>query len=219
VAPGLRYRPGPADTGRVVSRSAAWQVGHVLAGLIPPDGVPNNHIAWKTGTSYGHRDTWAIGWDGGHVVGVWIGRPDGTPVPGAFGAEIAAPVLFKAFQRLKPATEPLGPPPPETLLLPTARLPQPLQRFRGRTAAFEAPSDAPKLAFPPDGAVLPLSGGRLAVKLRDGVPPFTLLANGLPLATGVRQREIWLDLGGVGFSELSVIDGQGRSDRVRVELR
>ena len=57
------------------------------------------------------------------------------------------------------------------------------------------------------------------VKLRDGVPPFTVLANGVPLLNGVYRREITVPLIEAGFSELSVIDAQGRADRVRIELR
>ena len=82
--------------------SADQRLGHlsdILSGIAPPNGALRNGLAYKTGTSYGHRDTWAIGFDGKHVAGVWIGRPDGTPVPGAFGAEVAAPVLFEVFQR------------------------------------------------------------------------------------------------------------------------
>lgn len=123
-----------------------------------------------------------MGYDGRHVIGVWIGRPDGTPVPGAFGGDLAAPLLFEAYQRLDSAPEPLPPPPPETLLLATANLPQPLRRFTGREAAFAPAPDAPKLIFPPDGARLALVAGDLAVKLRDGTPPFTILANGRPVA-------------------------------------
>lgn len=214
VTPGLGEELGP-----LVSRSAAWQVGHVLAGLIPPPGAPQGPVAWKTGTSYGHRDAWAIGFDGRHVVGVWIGRADGTPVPGAFGGSLAAPVLFDAFQRLTPQRTPLPAPPPETLLLGNAQLPAPLQRFRGRDAVFEAADDAPKLAFPPDGAQVRRSGGVLTVKLRDGTPPFTVLADGRPLRTGARRREIALDLPGAGWTRLTVLDAEGRSDRVTVDLR
>ncbi len=210
----LHMTGGAGGGDRIVSRSAAWQVGHILSGLVPPDGAPRNHLAYKTGTSYGHRDAWAIGFDGAHVIGVWIGRPDGTPVPGAFGGDLAAPVLFKAFQRLKPALDPLPPPPPETLIVSTADLPQPLQRFRGRHAVFEAEPDAPKLAFPPDGARLALDGGGLVLKLRDGAPPFTVLANGAPVLTGYHQRQADLGQVGKGFLRLSVIDAKGRSDRV-----
>ncbi|THD76648.1 penicillin-binding protein 1C [Thalassobius vesicularis] len=213
------HETGAAQPGaRFVSRSAAWQVGYILSGMTPPPGAPANRLAYKTGTSYGHRDAWAIGFDGTHVIGVWIGRPDGTPVPGAFGGDVAAPVLFEAFQRLKPQLDPLPPPPPETLLVTASLLPQPLRRFRGRDAAFLPDADAPKLAFPPDGARLPLDSHGLVVKLRDGRPPFTLLANGQPILTGGRDREVMLPAMGKGFVTLSVIDAQGRSDRVNIRV-
>lgn len=208
----------PGQGAQIVSRAAAWQVGHILSGLTPPPGAPQGRLAYKTGTSYGHRDAWAIGYDGAHVIGVWIGRPDGTPVPGAFGGDLAAPVLFDAFQRLKPALEVLPPPPPETLLVGAALLPQPLKRFQGRNAVFQEDSDAPKLAFPPNGARLPLTDAGLVVKLRDGAPPFTLLANGAPVLTGNRLREVALTEIGKGFVTLSVIDARGRSDRVNIRL-
>lgn len=57
-------------------------------------------IAWKTGTSYGFRDAWAIGVTDRYTVGVWIGRPDGTPNPGYFGANAAAPLLMNVFAML-----------------------------------------------------------------------------------------------------------------------
>ena len=50
-----------------------------LISVYEPPGAPENRLAYKTGTSYGHRDAWAIGFDGAHVVGVWMGRPDGSP--------------------------------------------------------------------------------------------------------------------------------------------
>ncbi|SEQ17560.1 penicillin-binding protein 1C [Thalassovita taeanensis] len=219
VAKPLHWRPGPATVGaQIVSRTAAWQVGNILSDMAPPPGAPRNRLAFKTGTSYGHRDAWALGFDGAHVIGVWLGRPDGTPVPGAFGGDLAAPVLFEAFQRLKPKLEPLPPPPPETLLVGASLLPQPLQRFRGRQALFLPQADAPKLIFPPDGAELPLEGGALTVKLRDGVPPFTWLADGTPVLTGAHGRQAVLQGIGAGFVTLSVIDAQGRSDRVHLRV-
>lgn len=214
----LRYRPG-ADgrAGRVVTRAAAWQVGHILASLDPPPGAPAEALAYKTGTSYGHRDAWAIGFDGRHVVGVWMGRPDGTPVPGAFGGELAAPVLFEAFQRLKPAFDPLPPPPPETLIVATADLPPPLRRFRAAGGVAPDP-DRVKLAFPPDGAVLSATDA-VTIKLHDGRAPFTLLANGAPVVQNLRRREVRLPMVGRGFSTITVIDAAGRADRVQFELR
>ncbi|MEH7830182.1 penicillin-binding protein 1C [Gemmobacter sp. JM10B15] len=208
-----------ADAGqRVVSAVAAWQVADILSGLAPPPGAPENRLAYKTGTSYGHRDAWAIGFDGRHVVGVWMGRADGTPVPGAFGADTAAPVLFQAMGRISRSLTPLPPPPPATLLVSNADLPQPLQRFRSRNAAFQA-ADAPVLAFPPDGAEVERLNGRVLVKLRGGTAPFTVMADGLPLKTNLTTRETLLEMAGAGFVTLSVIDAAGLSARARLIIR
>ncbi len=57
-------------------------------------------IAWKTGTSYGFRDAWAIGVTPKYVVGVWVGNADGEGRPGLVGVQAAAPILFDIFDRL-----------------------------------------------------------------------------------------------------------------------
>ncbi len=215
----LHYRAGaaPGPGRRLMRREAAWLVGDILAGIAPPAGAPADRVAYKTGTSYGHRDAWALGFDGRHVIGIWIGRPDGTPVPGAFGAALAAPVLFEAFTRLKPRADRLPPPPPGTVIAANARLPQPLQRLRSRDALFRPDPDAPSVAFPPDGAVL-APGGPLVLKVRDGVGPFTWLADGRPLAVAEREREVQVELPGTGFITLSVVDARGRSARAQVRI-
>ncbi len=204
---------------RVIGAAAAWQVGDILAGLAPPPGAPENRLAYKTGTSYGHRDAWAIGFDGSHVIGVWMGRPDGTPVPGVFGADLAAPVLFQAFARLKPTLAPQPPAPPATLLVSNAQLPQPLQKFRSRSAAFQPDADAPVVAFPPDGAEVELLPDGLMVRVSGGRAPFTWLVDGHPIALSMRDRQAMLAQIGRGFVTLSVIDAEGRSARAKVRLR
>lgn len=208
-----------AEGQRVLGAAAAWQVADILAGLPPPPGAPRNRLAYKTGTSYGHRDAWAIGFDGRHVIGVWMGRPDGTPVPGAFGADTAAPVLFQAFSRLKRQLDPKPPAPPQTLLLSNAELPRPLQTFRSRAAALQGGSAGPAVTFPPEGAEVDLLDGGLLVKVQGGRAPFTWLADGVPLAVARRDRATLLHLPGQGFVTLSVIDAEGRSDRVRLRAR
>ncbi|QBF29824.1 penicillin-binding protein 1C [Thalassococcus sp. S3] len=209
----------PAPVKRVMGEVAAWQVGHILAGLAPPPGAAAGVLAYKTGTSYGHRDAWAIGWDGRHVIGVWMGRADGTPVPGAFGGDLAAPVLFEAFNRLKPRFDPLPPPPAATLLVGAAHLPPPLQRFRPRGAGFARDAAAPQLVFPPDGAVLASGSDPLTLKLRGGTPPFAVLRDGAPLRTGIRQREVEVPRPGPGFATFSVVDAAGQADRVQIQHR
>ncbi|MEO0939472.1 MAG: penicillin-binding protein 1C [Pseudomonadota bacterium] len=195
---------------RLVAARAAWQVGDMLKGLVP--GAPQ--IAIKTGTSYGHRDAWAIGWDGRHVIGVWMGRPDGTPVPGAFGADLAIPVLLEAFGRAAPERTAPPPPPPDALLLPTARLPENLRHFGGPMRV----ADGPAIAFPPAGATL-AAADDLVIKLRGGTLPLTVLLNGAPAAVNLRSRTAILPWPGAGFSRVSVIDAKGRSAAVEIRLQ
>ncbi len=211
---GASQPPGP----RLFRPEAAWLTADILAGLPPPPNAPADRLAYKTGTSYGHRDAWAVGFDGRHVVGVWMGRADGASVPGAFGGDLAAPVLFETFARLGPTLEPLPSPPPATLILSNARLPQPLQRFRPRDALFAAAPDGPEVAFPPDGAEVETTGA-LVVKVRGGTPPFTWLANGTPVSVAGRAREAALPTPSKGYLTLSVIDAKGRSATSSVTLR
>ena len=60
-------------------------------------------MAWKTGTSYGFRDAWALGGTARYTVGVWVGRPDGTPMPGQYGAITALPLMFAVVDSLPQA--------------------------------------------------------------------------------------------------------------------
>lgn len=205
-------RGGKSSSGQVISPEAAWHIGDILRGVPPPANAPLG-LAYKTGTSYGHRDAWAIGYDSDYVVGVWLGRPDGTPVPGAFGADVAAPMLFEAFQAVSPDFATPPPPPPATLIASNASLPQPLQRFRGDKA------EGVDIAFPPDGAVLARNTSGLVVKLRGGTPPFTLLADGAPVVTRLQRREMSLPAPPLGFLSLTVVDAFGQSGRVAIEVR
>jgi penicillin-binding protein 1C len=81
----------------------------------PPEGAAKRAIAYKTGTSYGYRDAWSIGYDGRYVLGVWAGRPDAGAVPGLSGYVSAAPILFEAFARSGLPSMPLPRPPAGTL--------------------------------------------------------------------------------------------------------
>ena len=60
----------------------------------------SKQIAWKTGTSFGFRDAWAIGTTKDYVVGVWVGNADGEGRPGLVGVQTAAPILFDIFDLL-----------------------------------------------------------------------------------------------------------------------
>lgn len=102
-----RLTPGePTQETRLMSEGAAFIVREILENGGRP-GSPfregNQRIAWKTGTSFGFRDAWALGVTDRYTFGVWIGRPDGTPNPGHFGANSAAPLLRDLAAALGPA--------------------------------------------------------------------------------------------------------------------
>ena len=83
----------------------------------------------------------------------------------------------------------------------------------------EAEADAPAVAFPPDGAEVELLASGLKVKVAGGTAPFTWLADGVPVVVASDAREAMLAMPGAGFVTLSVIDAEGRSDRVQVQVR
>lgn len=98
------------STTRVMSDGAAWIVREILETGGHPDrpledGGARAGFAWKTGTSFGFRDAWALGVTDRYTVGVWIGRPDGTPNPGFFGANSAAPLARDIAAILPPSRD------------------------------------------------------------------------------------------------------------------
>ena len=119
----VRYRPEDETIERrLLSPGAAWIVRRILEDNPRPGYRPGTFdtgarppVAWKTGTSYGFRDAWAIGGTRRHSVAVWIGRPDGTPLPGQYGAVTALPLMFQIVDSLPrtalagvPAATPAG---------------------------------------------------------------------------------------------------------------
>ena len=210
-----------AATAPVLAPVADWYVADILSGTLPPSNGSPGQIAYKTGTSYGYRDAWAVGFDGRHVVGVWIGRPDGTPVPGLSGISHAAPILFEAFTRVGSKRVPLVRPPAGALVATTAQLPLPLRRFRHPNETVVERDTRPEIAFPRDGVAVDLGikagdPAPLVIKIRNGEPPFTFFANGVPIGRKPFDRsETWVP-DGAGFVTLSVVDSSGRSDRVTV---
>ena len=115
----VRYTQGdPLVDRRMMSTGAAWILREILEanprpgyGLDTFDIGSRPRVAWKTGTSYGFRDAWAIGGTRRYTVGVWVGRPDGTPLPGQYGAVTALPLLFEVIDSL-PRTRSDGVPSP-----------------------------------------------------------------------------------------------------------
>lgn len=200
----------------LLGENAAWQVADILAGTAPPAGAGLGLLAYKTGTSYGYRDAWAIGFDGQHVIGVWIGRADGTPMPGALGVDLAAPLLFDAYARLESRPATLPAPPPSAMTLAFQELPVHLQHFNSGGSEIGGTSLA--IAFPPDGARLDLAGGDGEVLLRasDGQLPYSWMVNGRLLESGPGDHDVLWQAEGRGFVRISVIDALGQAARTTV---
>jgi penicillin-binding protein 1C len=208
---------------RLLDSVAAWYVGNVLIGAPPPENAPYGRIAFKTGTSYGYRDAWAVGFDGRMTIGVWVGRPDGAPVPGLVGRASAAPILFDAFARTGFAPAPLPHAPKGVIFASTARLPPPLQRF-SPAAGLSTLAVPPRIMFPPNGARLELSGGPrapdpVALKIAGGRAPLTVMVNGVPIHSQGGQRTLFFKPDGPGFVRLTVMDARGAADSVTVRLQ
>jgi penicillin-binding protein 1C len=218
-----------AEPRRLMDPVAAWYVGSILLGTPPPENAPGGRIAFKTGTSYGYRDAWSVGFDGKRTIGVWVGRPDGVPVPGLVGRAAAAPILFDAFARSGRLPAPLPAAPRGTLFASNAKLPPPLRQFRPNGFSIgvaDGGADPPlRILFPPNGARLELVAGDhgsidpLALKISGGTAPLTVLVNGIPLGAVGTKRTIFFTPDGPGFARLTVMDAKGSADSVTVRLQ
>jgi len=214
------------DSLRLMDQVAAWQVGNVLIGTPPPENAPHNRIAFKTGTSYGYRDAWSVGFDGRMTIGVWVGRPDGAPVPGLVGRTAAAPILFDAFARTGKLPAPLPKPPKGALMASNAKLPLPLRRFRPLGELVRTGGEqAPHIQFPLNGSRIDATSSgdapfsAMPVKVAGGVLPMTMLVNGAAVGEIDSRRQRLVDPPGPGFVRLTVIDATGAADTVVVRIQ
>lgn len=214
------------ETRRLMDPAAAWQVGNVLMGTPPPENATANRIAFKTGTSYGYRDAWSVGFDGRMTIGVWVGRPDGAPVPGLVGRTAAAPILFDAFARTGKLPMPLVKAPKSVLTASNAKLPLPLRRFRPAGDLLRNGSEqALRIQFPLNGSRIDATvagqteASQLPVKVAGGVLPLTMLVNGVSVGEIDSRRQRLVDPPGPGFVRLTVMDATGAADTVVVRIQ
>ncbi len=214
---------------RLMGSAAAWYVTDILRGSPLPEGFAQGlglarprDIAFKTGTSYGFRDAWAVGYSPTYTVGIWIGRADGSPRPGHIGRNTATPMLLKVFDLLPPDDGSFAGAPDEVLAADTPRdLPPALRHFAADRQVPRRPgtSPAPHILFPPDGAVVEWHAddgahGGLPLKAEGGAKPLAWVVNGRPLE---RTAGAWQP-DGQGFARIAVVDAQGRSAQVRVRV-
>jgi penicillin-binding protein 1C len=193
----LRLLPGRAAGELLVQPGAAEAVASILTQPFPGGGPGG--VAWKTGTSWGGRDAWAVGFDARHVAGVWVGRPDGTPIPGATGRSLALPVLGRAFA-----------------LLPAAPRATP-GAVQAEAAAQRQPADALRLLFPPAHAAL--DEGAITLRAAGGRRPLTFLVDGVPVAGAAARREAAWVPPGPGFYRVTVLDASGNAATAPFRVR
>jgi len=222
----------PAET-PLFGAAAAWYVRDILAQSPMPDGfseaqgLKRRVIAFKTGTSFGFRDAWALGLSRDYTVGVWIGRPDGTPRPGRFARNEAAPLLMRVFDLLPPDAGAEPPPPSDVILAHSyADLPRGLQHFVvGSREPMARPGPKLAIAFPPDGAIVSMPESRtndtLALRAEGGQGKLFWLVDGVPLAgdaVGEAGERIFWHPEGEGFVRISVVDQSGAQASANVRL-
>jgi penicillin-binding protein 1C len=217
----LRYVQSDAiqSLGRLVSPPAARATADILADVPAPAGYARQRsadhgrrIGYKTGTSYGFRDAWAIGFDKLHTVGVWIGRPDGAPHLGAYGVTAAAPILMDIFDRLPIPKHDAGWGQADIGALSSLRdLPNRLARFDARGSGTE--TRPLEITFPrngttirtarPDGASIDLP-----VSATGGRPPYrwSFSHDVQPASPSPTGR--W-STSGRGQHEISIMDATG----------
>lgn len=208
---------------RLMSPRAAFYLTDVLREAPPPPNARTGQIAFKTGTSYGYRDAWAIGFDGRNAIGVWVGRPDMTSTPGLLGRTAAAPILFDAFVRVSSRRVPFREAPQEALRVASgSELPPPLKRFdkdfhlSGMGHYVEQPVS---ISYPPDRSEVTIERlGAMMLKADGGILPLTWMVDGAPVGISRDRRCMLWRPSGRGFAKISVIDAKGHVDRVTVRL-
>ncbi len=234
-----RLRLTPQDefvsSRRIFSRAAAWYVTDILKDSAMPDGwaqragiAAKRAIAFKTGTSYGFRDAWSVGYSGAYTVGVWVGRADGSARPGHFGRNTAAPLLLKVFDLLPDERRDFLSPPDNIIRVNDRReLPVGMQVFQPRArnaprTSREAALPAPVIKFPGNGVAVALPGEKegfvLALKAVGGAQPLRWMVNGALLPPAPFLESTYWRPAGLGYADVMVVDAYGRSARSHVRL-
>jgi penicillin-binding protein 1C len=220
---------------RLFGPVAAFYLKQILRGVALPDGWAMGQglararaVAFKTGTSYGYRDAWSVGFSNDYTVGVWVGRADGSPRAGHVGRESAAPILLKTFELLPPDQH-SDDPPPAAAILTTAndQLPPSMRIFRRETAPAppkETVVPPPTISFPPNGAIVPLAPDTakdrsIVLRADGGKAPLTWLVNGQLLGNYDRFQIVLYTPDGEGLARITVVDADGRSDTAQVRFK
>ncbi|NVJ93535.1 MAG: penicillin-binding protein 1C [Methylocystaceae bacterium] len=178
-------------------------------------------IAFKTGTSYGFRDAWAIGFNAQYTVGVWIGDATGRPVVGQTGLSAAAPLLFSVFEKL----------PGDVTQNYYAKhqawkeaAPDVLQIFKGdqQVNKVYGSTNTLEIKYPLNGTTLllsDLSTKGVLLQAINGQRPLTWMVNGVPLVSNKWKRDVKWYPAGPGFYKITVLDKNAVVNSREIEIR
>jgi len=202
----------------LLSNKATWYLDQILATTIAPKGFHRQQpLRFKTGTSYGFRDAWSIGYNNAYTVGVWVGRPDGGFRSRKTGLNSAAPLLFQIFSALPKKKDQKFPKKPTDVLVATNQQLPLSMRWLEKRDYKTLKNIPPKIQFPLDKSKLVLAPA-ISLKVTGGKLPFHWLINNKPLKINSYQRSIQWMPKGAGFIALTVIDNTGRADKITIEL-
>jgi len=200
------------DAGHALfSPQAARQVTTILATDL--DG--NHPISLKTGTSYGYRDAWVIGYDNRYVIGIWTGIPDGTPMNAVSARNLVVPLLQKVLTVLPKNTVVNGP----TLSSPTLSL----KKLSSSNEQQVVHKTMPTLLFPIDDTAIELEKMAdhykpMPLNVTGGKRPYTWLIDGKPLPATWQQKQFWTP-SKAGYYTIAVVDANGKVDRANIEIK
>jgi penicillin-binding protein 1C len=207
----------------LISKQAAYDLFSILD--TAPQRVPGGQhtarqVSWKTGTSYGFRDAWSIGTDGRYVVGVWVGRADGTPNPGRSGRNTATPIMFEAFTNLPKLREMVDRTPNGVHPLSSRRLLKQFSHFPRVFNGHTNPNLDLRVLYPRDGTeILWQPNVTMTLKARGGKRPLTWIIDGNPIKSLRHRRETdWQPIG-PGFVTVTVLDVNGLVSNAKIRLR
>ncbi len=205
----------PQMKGQILSENATSHLRSILSYSAYASIYANQEpIAIKTGTSYGHRDALALGYNSEYVVGVWVGHAEGIPLLYMTGTSHSIPILQAVFKTLPQS---LIPSRSSTKSLQTV-LKKDLFSYNFRHTQQDHFQN-PQILFPVNDTIIESSSSPILLKVSHGKPPYTWLMNNKPFAVNTHHLQIPWHPESAGFYDIAVIDQKGSSEKVHIEVR
>lgn len=213
----LRFEKSSHQPYQLLSSKSAEKLTEILSQTLTDQVEQDIDVAVKTGTSYGHRDAWALGYNGEYVVGVWIGRPDGSPFGIGTGRTLAVPVLEQAF-RFLPTTKKLYIAIPQKGGIKLRDI-QEVSFAKNK----KLHKQLPQMLFPVHGTVIESftqgTSKPIIFNAMGGKRPYTWLVDGMPFVTHVWTSKTSWKPEKPGFYKICLLDAQGESKSANIEVQ